>query len=107
MIKKNNENSKVKFIFSKRGLMRYISHLDLMRLLMRACRRANLPLCFTGGFHPHIKLRLKRALKLGEESENLEAEIVLTRRMKLKKFIDKLNKQLPDGTRIKEAEYLI
>ncbi|MDD5771327.1 MAG: DUF2344 domain-containing protein, partial [Candidatus Omnitrophica bacterium] len=41
---------KVNFIFSKKGLMRYISHLDLMRLFTRAMRRAELPLKMTEGF---------------------------------------------------------
>jgi len=34
---------KVSFSFSKRGQMKYISHLDLMRLFVRAMRRAGLP----------------------------------------------------------------
>jgi radical SAM-linked protein len=101
------ENSRkyftVKFIFSKTGFMRYISHLDLMRLLMRAARRADLPLYFTEGFSPHPKLRIARALKLGLESENEEAEIVLTRRIDFEAFQHRLNKQLPQGVRIKEV----
>jgi radical SAM-linked protein len=39
--------------------MRYISHLDLMRLFMRAMRRADLPLKMSEGFSPHPKLSLK------------------------------------------------
>jgi len=61
---------KVTFIFAKRGLMKYISHLDLMRLFMRAVRRAALPIKMTEGFSPHPKLSIKRALKLGLESEH-------------------------------------
>ena len=97
---------KVKFIFSKKGLMRYISHLDLIRLLMRAARRADMPLYFTKGFSPHPKLSIKRALKLGLESEHEEAEILLTRKMNLKSFQNRLNKQLPEGIRIKEVKNL-
>ena len=39
--------------------MRFISHLDLMRLIMRAARRGDLPLYYTEGFSPHPKLRMK------------------------------------------------
>ena len=99
----NNKNFKVKFIFSKTGAMRYISHLDLMRLLMRAARRAVLPLYFTEGFSPHPKLRIKRALKLGLESEHEQAEIMLTHKISLKLFQNRLNRQLPEGVRIKEV----
>jgi len=99
-------NHRFKFVFSKMGDMRYISHLDLMRLLMRASHRANLPLYFTEGFNPHPKLRIKRALKLGLESEQEEADILLTRRINCKVFRDSLNRQLPEGVRIKEVEDL-
>jgi len=95
---------KVNFIFSKKGLMRYISHLDLMRLFMRAMRRAQLPLKFSEGFNPHPKLSLKRALKLGIESENEEGSIVLKFPVAPEDFKGKLQKQLPEGIEIKDAQ---
>jgi len=97
---------KVNFIFSKTGFMRYISHLDLMRFMMRAARRAELPLYFSKGFSPRPKLAIKRALKLGLESENEEAQLILTRKINPKSFQNKFNKQLPQGIRIKEASIL-
>jgi len=103
MKKDKNKHFKIKFVFSKTKDMRYISHLDLMRLFMRAARRAALPLYFTEGFSPHPKLSIKRALKLGLESENEEAEILLTRRINPRLFSFKLNRQLPEGIRIKQA----
>ncbi len=95
---------KIKFIFSKKGQMKYISHLDLMRLFMRALRRADLPLKMTQGFSPHPKLSIKRALKLGLESDNEEAAIVLTEEFPLSEFKDRLQRQLPEGIEIKDAE---
>jgi len=94
---------KVNFIFSKTGFMSYISHLDLIRLLMRAARRADLPLYLTKGFNPHPKLRIKRALKLGLESEHEEADILLTRKIDSRIFQKRLNRQLPEGIEIKEV----
>jgi len=84
--------------------MKYISHLDLMRLLTRAMRRADLPLKFSEGFSPHPKLSIKRALKLGLESENEEASILLKEDIDPEDFINKLQKQLPEGIRIKDAK---
>ena len=95
---------KVNFIFSKKGLMRYISHLDLMRLFMRAMRRADLPLKMTEGFSPHPKLSLKRALKLGLESDNEEASIVLKFPVVPDDFKNKLQKQLPEGIQVKDVQ---
>ncbi|MBI4707907.1 MAG: DUF2344 domain-containing protein [Candidatus Omnitrophica bacterium] len=95
---------KISFIFTKKGKMKFISHLDLMRLLTRAMRRADLPLKMTEGFSPHPKLSLARALKLGLESENEEASIVLNGFITLEDFKEKLQRQLPEGIEIKDVK---
>jgi radical SAM-linked protein len=92
---------RINFVFAKKGAMKYISHLDLMRLFTRAMRRADLPMKITEGFSPHPKFSIKRALKLGLESENEEASIVLKERISPETFKDKLQQQLPEGIEIK------
>lgn len=94
---------KLRFSFSKRSLIKYISHLDLMRLFMRALRRADIPVKITEGFSPHLKFSIKRALKLGLESDNEEAALVLTQFIAPEEFKQKLQKQLPQGIFIKEV----
>ena len=84
--------------------MRFISHLDLMRLFMRAFRRAGLPIKITEGFSPHPKLSFVRALKLGVESENEEGSIVMKEPYSAFDFKNKLQKELPEGIEIKNAE---
>jgi len=95
----------VKFRFSKHGILRFISHLDTMRLLMRAARRAQLPLFFTKGFSPRPKLRFQRALKLGLESEHEYASIRVIRRISPRVFQKRLNGCLPYNIRIHDARY--
>ncbi|MFA5145000.1 MAG: TIGR03936 family radical SAM-associated protein [Candidatus Omnitrophota bacterium] len=95
---------KVKFVFAKKGEMKYISHLDLMRLFTRALRRADLPVKITEGFSPHQKFSIKRALKLGVESDNEEAAVVLAEFMAVEEFQRRLQEQLPEGIEIKNAE---
>lgn len=75
-----------------------------MRLFMRALRRTGLPLKMTEGYNPHPKLSIKRALKLGLESENEEGAIVLRELVSLDEFRKKLEKQLPEGIRINYVE---
>ena len=94
----------MQFVFAKKGLMKYISHLDLMRLLMRAMRRAELPLKMSEGFSPHPKLSIKRALKLGVESDHEEATIVLNGFIAPDEFKAKLQPQLPEGIKISHVE---
>ena len=97
---------KINFVFAKKGTMKFISHLDLMRLFVRAMRRADFGLKMTEGFNPHPKLSIKRALKLGLESENEEATIVLKDFVPPQEFRDRLQEQLPEGIKIKFASLL-
>ncbi|MCU0666136.1 MAG: TIGR03936 family radical SAM-associated protein [Candidatus Omnitrophica bacterium] len=94
---------KINFIFAKKGVLKYISHLDLMRLFARGLRRTGLLLKMTEGYSPHIKLSLKRALKLGLESENEEATVMLRQVVSPEDFCSLLQKALPEGIVIKSA----
>jgi radical SAM-linked protein len=89
--------------FKKTGVMRYISHLDLLRLFQRAARRAGMPLSLTEGFNPHPKVKIEPALKLGLESSDLKAEIILSKPFSSNEILERLQKELPDGIDIKEV----
>ncbi len=58
----------VRVWFKKMGMSRYVSHLDLMRAMTRAVRRANVPLWYTEGFNPHPYITFALPLSLGMES---------------------------------------
>lgn len=92
--------------FNKDGWMRYISHLDLMRLFARAARRANFKLYLTKGFNPHPVIRIKRALKLGQTGRGLEAEFVLVEGLGSEEFKRRLTEQLPEGIEIEKVDLM-
>jgi radical SAM family uncharacterized protein len=54
--------------YAKLGLMRFLSHLEVVNVMTRAFRRANVPLCFSEGFHPLPKMDFGPALPVGIES---------------------------------------
>ena len=58
----------LRVFFEKRGDIRYISHLDLMRTMTRAIRRSGIPLWYTEGFNPHPYMTFALPLSLGMES---------------------------------------
>lgn len=91
-------------VFTKEKDMRYISHLDLMRLFQRAVRRAALPVTITQGFSPHYKISVSRALKLGLESMNEDAVFSLTRALEPAEFMERLNNKLPEGVQVVNAQ---
>ncbi len=91
-------------IFSKNGWMRYISHLDLLRLFNRALRRTGLKFYLTKGFRPRPVVRINKALKLGIESDKEEMEFVLDENVNPLAVKERLNSQLPEGVRITHVE---
>lgn len=54
--------------YGKGPELRFISHLDLMRLWQRAVRRAGLPVAYSQGFTPHQKISFGPPLPLGMNS---------------------------------------
>jgi radical SAM-linked protein len=97
---------KITFNFSKKGKLKFISHLDLMRLFTRAFRRADMPLKISEGFSPHPKFSIKRALKLGVESDNEEASVILKELLSIEDFQGRLQAQLPEGIQVKSVNLL-
>jgi radical SAM-linked protein len=96
-------SQKLKAVFSKTGDMRFISHLDLMRLFHRASRRAGLPAVITKGFSPRIKMSVAKALKLGVESRSEEAVFYMDSKLEPQSFADAINAKLPDGVQVMSA----
>ncbi|MBP7056140.1 MAG: TIGR03936 family radical SAM-associated protein [Candidatus Omnitrophica bacterium] len=95
----------MKVVFSKSGDMRFISHLDLVRMFQRASRRAEIPVTVTKGFSPHLKISIQKALKLGVESMSEEAVFYLDEKVTPDEFVRKMNSNLPEGVKIVKAEY--
>ena len=94
----------VKVVFTKKGLIRFISHLDLMRLFQRAVMRAELPVTISKGFSPRPKISIQPALKLGLESDSLELTIKMDKWQKPLSIKENLQGEMPEGIEIKEVK---
>jgi len=84
--------------------MRFVSHLDLVRLFQRASRRASIPVAITEGFSPRLKISILKALKLGMESSAEEAIFSMTKPVGPEEFVNSMNGKLPEGVCIIKAE---
>lgn len=58
-------NYRLRVTFGKTGRLALLSHLELIRALERAVRRAQLPFAVTEGFSPHMKIAFGAALPVG------------------------------------------
>ena len=70
---------RLRICYGKRGRLRYLSHLEVVRSLERAVRRAGLPYAVTKGFNPHMKAAFGPALPVGTASDREYLDIWLTR----------------------------
>jgi len=97
---------RIRIKYTKGKEIKFISHRDLMRVLHRAVRRAEIPVAYSQGFNPHMKISWGQALKVGQASDGEYAELQIEGWIKPQELMAKLNKQLPKGIEILEA-YLV
>ena len=103
-IRKKGIRKKVRLRFTKKGEIRFISHLELAHLFYRASKRADLPLCHSSGFHPMPRIIFATALPVGVESMMEIVDMELEGRITPGEVIERLNPILPQGIEIIEAE---
>ena len=101
--KQPNTSRKFRMCYNKIGYGRYISHLDLIRVFERTCRRAKIPVLYSEGYNPHPKFSFAPPLTLGfsSESEYMDMEIENNFNGDLKTLF---NEHLPEGIIISEIK---
>ena len=85
------------FRIGRTGSARFLSHLEAMNAWIRAMRRANIPLAYSQGFHPHPKVAFSAATPAGEETIGDYMDVVLTARDEPGQWLSRMREKLPDG----------
>jgi len=98
--------SKLRLKITKGEELRFISHLDYVRAITRAVRRAKLPAAYSEGFNPHMKVALASALAVGVSSEAEYLDLEMKDQPSATEVISRLNAVLPRGIQVKEAGYI-
>lgn len=88
---------RVYIVFSREKPLRFLSHLDMMRLWERALRRAGLPLQYSQGYHPHPRLSLALPLAVGMTAEAEWLEVEFLSPVPTEVIRERLAPQLPAG----------
>src|ERR1043165_10081425 len=71
---------RIRIRYAKRGRVRFTSHRDFARAFERALRRADIPMAYSAGFHPHPRISYVNAAPTGVASEAEYLEIALAER---------------------------
>jgi len=89
--------------FSRGEEIKFISHLDLMRLWQRALNRAGIALAYSEGFNPHPRMSLAAPLALGVTGEAELMDVVLTKWSSPHAFTTAVSSHLPRGIEISQV----
>lgn len=83
--------------YAKRGRLRFTSHRDVSRAVERAVFRAQIPMAYSSGFHPHPRISYAGASPTGAASEAEYLELGLAERCDPDEVRRALDAALPEG----------
>ncbi len=108
----------------KRGsVVKYISHLDFVRLFHRTVRRSGVSFIYSQGFNPHPVMTVAMPLSVGVTSDSEYLKVGFEDDFSPEEIKDRINKAFPEGfeiteitklsgkeidfSKIKKAEYIV
>ena len=88
----------------KDGYMKYISHLDMVKLFKNAFKKSGIKLAYSQGFNPHPKMGFAQPLSLGYSSTCEILEFEVQESIEPTAVIEQLQSSLPKGIEILSCE---
>lgn len=90
--------------YTKGDEVKYISHLDFLRCINRAFKRAKLPVKYSQGFNPHIVQNIALPCPVGVMSECEMVDIDMTEKVETSDICKRLGESMPRGIEILGAK---
>ena len=100
----SSEIHKYRARITKKGYLKYLSHLDWQNTIVKGLFRSGLPVVFTEGFNPIPKISLGSALPIFIESETEFIDFELFGMNKLNEIKEILNKSIDPNAQILEIK---
>ncbi len=94
---------RLRAVYTKTGLLRFLSHLEVVRMFQRALGRVNMPIAFSQGYHPLPQIAFGPALPVGTEGLRELADFFFTQPLEAEDFVGQMNGALPQEIRLIEA----
>jgi radical SAM-linked protein len=95
---------KCRIAYRKLKRARHLSHLELVRVFVRAFHRAGLELAFSRGYHPMPKISFFSALPVGTESMEELMQVELLDPVDVSALKERINAELPEGVEVTLAD---
>lgn len=90
----------IRIKFAKKGTMKFIGHLDLIRNFQRVFKKAEFPIAFSEGFNPHQIMSIGAPLSVGVTSDAEYIDVKATEDIDFNEYIKILNNNTPVGIEI-------
>ena len=97
---------KIRIKFRKTGIIKFIGHLDVMRYFQKAIRRADVEICYSGGFSPHQIMSFAAPLGVGITSNGEYVDIEVHSTGTTAEMLERLNAVMAEGFEIAEYKLL-
>ena len=91
---------KIRIKFRKYGIMKFIGHLDIMRYFQKAMRRADIDICYSAGFSPHMIMSFASPLGVGLTSDGEYLDIEIGNELSSEAAVKRLNGVMAEGVEV-------
>ncbi|MCP4667993.1 MAG: DUF2344 domain-containing protein, partial [Deltaproteobacteria bacterium] len=91
---------KYRITFTKLNRSKFLSHLELVRVFVRAFKRAGLKFVYSKGFHPMPRVSFACALPVGTESMQETMDVRMAESLAPLSLKERINEQLPPGVAV-------
>lgn len=91
---------KIRIKFAKRGNMKFVGHLDIMRYFQKAMLRAGVDIIYSEGFSPHQIMSFAAPLGVGLTSEGEYFDIEVQNTGSSFEMIERLNRVMVEGMEV-------
>ncbi len=91
---------------TKKGLLRYFSHLDWQNTFHKVLARTGLNMVYTLGFNPTMKVSMGIALPLFAQSEGELVDIEIYDNISKQDLVELINSKLPEGAKIVDVKQI-
>lgn len=97
---------RLRLAIKKEGALQFLSHLDFARAVRYVIVRANLPVCYSEGFNPHMKINFASALGVGVSAAVEYMDMELAEELPAREVMDRMNAKAPQGFAVLDGAYV-
>lgn len=97
---------RLRLAVKKEGALQFLSHLDFARCVRYVIIRARLPILYSEGFNPHMKLSFASALGVGVGADVEYLDMELAELVPVADVIKRMNAVSPDGFSVQDGKYV-